>query len=292
MPHKRPHVLGRINWENPRNDPIFRQFFPLKSVMLPDHPKLTLDSLHETADSPVPGLVHRYPDKALFLGEPNSTSEKEDLYKVKISCHVIRLTAVVATSVCPTYCAFCTRSYAVGANTDTVTKTSFKPTRRRWDAVFEYIEATPQIQDVVISGGDSYYLEPGHIEHIGQRLISIPHIRRFRFASKGLAVAPIRIVDRSDGWAAALAGVAANAKRAGKSVALHTHINHPDEISWITREAAQHLLEAGVTVRNQTVLLKGVNDDVDTMSRLIRSLADNNISPVSPVSEIARAERG
>lgn len=96
-----------------------------------------------------------------------------------------------------------------------------------------------------------------------------------------MAVAPIRILDRSDGWAAALASVAAKAEAAGKSVAWHTHFNHPDEISWITQEAAQLLREARVTVRNQTVLLKGVNDDVDTMSRLIRSLADNHISPVS-----------
>ncbi|KAJ4424812.1 hypothetical protein N0V82_000531 [Gnomoniopsis sp. IMI 355080] len=246
-----PYVLSRIDWKNPRDDPIFRQFLPLKSVMLPDHPKLTLDSLHETADSPVPGLVHRYPDRALFL----------------------------ATSVCPTYCVFCTRSYAVGAHTDSVTKTFFKPTRRRWDAIFDYIEATPRIQDVVVSGGDSYYLEPDQIQYIGERLIAIPHIRRFRFASKGLAVAPVRILDQSDGWAAALARVAAKAEQAGKSVAWHTHFNHPDEISWITREAAQLLREARVTVRNQTVLLKGVNDNVDTMSLLIRSLAENNISP-------------
>lgn len=65
--HLRPYILSRVDWQNPRNDPIFRQFLPLKSMMLPDHPKLTLDSLHEEADSPVSGLVHRYPDKALFL---------------------------------------------------------------------------------------------------------------------------------------------------------------------------------------------------------------------------------
>lgn len=70
MPFNRPYMLSRIDWNNPRNDPIFRQFLPLKSVMLPDHPKLVLDPLHETADSPEPGLVHRYPDKVLFLGKP------------------------------------------------------------------------------------------------------------------------------------------------------------------------------------------------------------------------------
>ena len=62
-----PYILSRINWDDPRHDPIARQFIPLKSRMIPDHPKLTLDSLHEEADSPVKGLVHRYPDKALFL---------------------------------------------------------------------------------------------------------------------------------------------------------------------------------------------------------------------------------
>lgn len=64
-----PYILSRIDWTNPRNDPVFRQFIPAKSRMLPDHPKLTLDSLHEHADSPVNGLVHRYTDKALFLRE-------------------------------------------------------------------------------------------------------------------------------------------------------------------------------------------------------------------------------
>ena len=62
-----PYILSRINWQNPRTDPVFRQFIPLKSMMRPDHPNLVLDSLHEAADSPVNGLVHRYPDKALFL---------------------------------------------------------------------------------------------------------------------------------------------------------------------------------------------------------------------------------
>lgn len=64
----RPHLLSRIDWQDPRNDPIFRQFIPLKSLLLPDHPKLDLDSLGEDRDMPVKGLVHRYPDKALFLG--------------------------------------------------------------------------------------------------------------------------------------------------------------------------------------------------------------------------------
>jgi lysine 2,3-aminomutase len=184
--------------------------------------------------------------------------------------------------VCPTYCTFCTRSYAVGADTDTVTKASLKPTRKRWDEAFRYIENNPALQDIVVSGGDSYYLQPEHIEMIGDRLISMENIRRFRFASKGLAVCPNRILDESDPWVDALIRVSARARRAGKAMALHTHFNHPNEISWITEQASQKLYENGVLVRNQTVLLKGVNDDVETMSALIRKLADNNIQPVCP----------
>jgi lysine 2,3-aminomutase len=176
---------------------------------------------------------------------------------------------------------FCTRSYAVGADTDTVTKASLKPTRKRWDAAFEYIERTPELSDIVVSGGDSYYLQPESLAMIGERLIGIEHIKRFRFASKGLAVAPSRILDTSDGWFQALVHVSSMAKKAGKAVALHTHFNHPDEISWITEAASQKLVENGVMVRNQTVLLRGVNDSVDVMSKLIRKLADNQIMPVS-----------
>ncbi|KAK4173052.1 putative L-lysine 2,3-aminomutase [Triangularia setosa] len=246
-----PYILSRVNWKNPRHDPIIRQFLPLKSVLIPDHPMLTLDSLHEEADSPVKGLVHRYDDKALFL----------------------------PTSVCPTYCMFCTRSYAVGADTDTVTKASLKPTRRRWEEAFAYIENTPALQDIVVSGGDSYYLQPDQLRMIGDRLISMPNIKRFRFASKGLAVAPSRVLDESDGWVNALVDISNKAKKAGKAVAWHTHFNHPNEISWISKDASQKLFEEGVMVRNQTVLLRGVNDDVDTMSKLIRDLADNKVFP-------------
>lgn len=183
---------------------------------------------------------------------------------------------------CPTYCSYCTRAYGVGANTDEVIKKrAFTQSSKRWDKVFSYIEATPQLQDIVISGGDTYYLEPHHIRMIGERLINIPHIRRFRFASKGLAVAPGRLLDPEDQWVTELEKISTKAKKQGKSVALHTHFNHPSEFSWITEEAAQWLLEAGITVRNQSVLLRGVNDNIETMSTLIRKLADNNISPVS-----------
>ncbi|KAK6421468.1 hypothetical protein LTR81_005582 [Elasticomyces elasticus] len=246
-----PYILSVADWSNPLDDPVRKQFIPLASTIVQDHPQLSLDSLHETDDSHVPGLVHRYPEKVLFL----------------------------ATSVCPVYCRFCTRSYAVGGNTESVTKASMKPTKRRWEAMLAHIESTPAIQDVVVSGGDSYYLAADHLRFIGDRLLAIPHIKRFRFATKGLAVNPIHILDRTDGWTDAFVELSNKGRMLGKQVAMHTHFNSPNEITWVTELAARYLFERGVTVRNQTVLLRGVNDDLKSMSTLIRKLADLNIQP-------------
>jgi lysine 2,3-aminomutase len=107
----------------------------------------------------------------------------------------------------------------------------------------------------------------------------MPNIKRIRFATKGLAVCPNRIIDISDDWTEALISICKQGRSIGKQVAIHTHFNHPNEITWITELAARRLFERGVVVRNQTVLLRGVNDDVETMSTLIRKLADLNIQP-------------
>ena len=160
-------------------------------------------------------------------------------------------------------------------------KTRFLPIHKKWDPIFDHISQTEQIHDVVVSGGDTFALDAQQILHIGNRLLSIPHIRRIRFASKGLAVCPSRIVDEDDDWANALIEISNLGRTLGKSVALHTHFNHPNEISWITTLAAQKLFENSVIVRNQSVLLNGVNNNVQTLSLLIRSLADTNIQPVS-----------
>ena len=146
--------------------------------------------------------------------------------------------------------------------------------------MFSYIGNSTSIQDVVVSGGDSFYLEPEQIIEIGERLLSIPHIRRLRFASKGMAVCPSRILDPEDRWTDALIHVSNLGRKLCKNVALHTHFNHPNEITWITQEAAQKLYRSCVVVRNQTVLLRGVNNDLGTMKQLIKELADMNIQPV------------
>ncbi|KAH7410961.1 hypothetical protein BKA64DRAFT_570006 [Cadophora sp. MPI-SDFR-AT-0126] len=246
-----PHIISSIDWNDPLNDPLSRQFIPKKSAFQRNHPKLALDSLRETEDSPCEGLVHRYTDRCLFL----------------------------ASSHCPLYCRYCTRSYAVGGNTETVAKASLKPKLSRWNEMLEYIANTPAIEDVVISGGDSYSLAPHHLRIIGDRLLDIDHVRRFRVATKGLCVSPSRTLDPNDLWTDELIRLSNIGRQRGKHVALHTHFNHPSEFSWVTREAAQKLFQNSVVVRNQSVLLKGVNDDAETMGNLIRELGDNNILP-------------
>jgi lysine 2,3-aminomutase len=244
-----PYLIASIDWADPYNDPIRRQFIPVRSRALPDHPQLTLDSLHEQDDSPVPGLIHRYPDKALFL----------------------------PTQTCPVYCRFCTRSYAIGPDT-TIDKLALGKTPNDWKAVFAYIASRPEIEDVVISGGDTYQLSAKNITLIGESLLAIPHVRRMRFATKGLAVMPMKILS-DPAWTDALVGVVDLGRTLGKEVVVHTHFNHPNEISQITQRAANLLFERGVYVRNQTVLMRGVNDDVATMLLLVKRLEYVNIHP-------------
>ncbi|KAI2466401.1 kama family protein [Annulohypoxylon bovei var. microspora] len=246
-----PYMISRINWNDPANDPIFRQFIPMGSIMVEDHPMANNDSLNEKGDLPVEGLVHRYPDKALFL----------------------------PTSVCPTYCQYCTRSYGIGPSTETLSKDPHRMSREKIDDVFKYIASQEGLHDIVVSGGDAFYIQPDLLEEIGDRLIAAKNIERFRFATKGLAVAPHRFLDRKDPWTDALIRVSDKAKRAGKHMALHTHFNHPDEISWITEQASLRLVQSGVTIRNQSVLLRDVNDNVDTMLTLIKKLASMVIQP-------------
>jgi lysine 2,3-aminomutase len=245
-----PYLLSLIDWENPYTDPLRRQFIPLGSQLLPDHPKLGLDSLHEQADAPVAGLTHRYPDKALFL--PLNT--------------------------CPVYCRFCTRSYAVGVDTEEVEKVELRVSQERWQRAFHYIASRPELEDIVISGGDAYNLRPSQIAEIGAALLAMPNIRRIRFATKGPAIMPQKILT-DHAWTDALSRVVEQGRKQHKEVALHTHFNHPEEITGITEDAMNLLFERGITVRNQSVLQNGVNDTSDVMTLLVKRLGHVNVHP-------------
>lgn len=245
-----PYLLSLIDWNNPGDDPLRIQFLPMGSRFLPDHPKLGLDSLGEQADAPTPGLTHRYRDKALFL----------------------------AIDTCPVYCRFCTRSYAVGLNTNEVEKVSLKANSGRWDQAFAYIASRPELEDIVISGGDSFNLRADWIKEIGVRLLNMPNIRRIRFASKGLAVMPQKVLT-DDQWFASLVEVHELGRKLGKEVCFHTHFNHANEITAISQKAITRLFSEGITVRNQSVLIRGVNDTVETMSTLVKRLSYINVHP-------------
>ncbi len=245
-----PYILSLIDWEDPWNDPLRIQFIPINSGFKKDHPKLTLDSLAEQGDSPVDGLVHRYFDKVLFL----------------------------PLDVCPVYCRFCTRSYAIGGNTESVDKLRFRNAPDNWKKAFAYIASRPEIEDVVISGGDAYMLVPDRLRLIGEILLEIPHVRRMRFASKGPAVMPMKILTDT-AWTEALVDIVNLGRKKGKEVVLHTHFNSANEITDITRRSMLHLFQKGVTVRNQSVLIKGVNDTPESMIELIRKLSYMNVQP-------------
>jgi lysine 2,3-aminomutase len=245
-----PYLLSLIDWNDPYRDPLRIQFIPLASRFLPDHPKLGLDSLHERADAPVPGLTHRYFDKALFL--PLDT--------------------------CPVYCRFCTRSYAVGIDTEEVEKTHFKVDEERWRAAYQYISSRPELEDIVVSGGDAYNLRPEQIRSIGETLLQMDNIRRIRLATKGPAVMPQKILT-DDEWFDAVSYIADLGRKLHKEVALHTHFNNPREITGITRDAMHRLFERGITVRNQSVLIRGVNDDPATMKLLVKRLGHLHVHP-------------
>ena len=245
-----PYLCSLIDWENPYTDPLRIQFFPLASRLLGDHPKLNLDSLHEQEDAPVPGLTHRYPDKALFL--PLDT--------------------------CPVYCRFCTRSYAIGLDTEEVEKVNLRPNDERWKKAFQYIASRPELADIVISGGDAYQLRASHLTEIGEALLAMPNVRRMRFASKGPAVMPQKLLT-DDPWVDALTGIVEKGRKLHKEVVLHTHFNHPNEITSHTERGLDKLMERGITVRNQSVLQRGVNDTPEVMTLLVKRLGHVNVHP-------------
>jgi len=245
-----PYLLSLMNWDSPAECPIRKQFLTLASHLQPDHPMLRFDSLNEQKDSPVKGLTHRYEDKVLFL----------------------------ALDTCPVYCRYCTRAYAVGNSTAAAEKVSIKASRDRWGDIFEYLRIHKEVRDVVISGGDSFRLKASQIKELGENLLKIEHIRRFRFATKGLAIMPMKILTDND-WTDAVCDIVDKARQQYKEVCIHTHFNHSTEITEITQDAMNLLFSRGVKVRNQSVFQNGVNDTVESMVSLVKDLSHINVQP-------------
>lgn len=246
-----PYVVSLVDWSHPYRDPLRLQFVSVRSQMVEDHPMLQFDPLSEEDHSPMSGVVRRYVDRALL----------------------------VTNNTCPTYCRFCTRSYSVGKSTPALEKVVFRAGSKHWSAVLEYIASHPEIEDVLVSGGDCCCLSPGQIRQLGETLLSCENVRRLRFATRGPAVMPQLLLTHND-WLDALTEVVELGRKRGRSVVVHTHFNHPNEITAMSRDALARCFRRGIIVRNQSVLLSGVNDTVEVMSLLIKRLGFINVQPV------------
>ncbi|MFO1150223.1 MAG: lysine-2,3-aminomutase-like protein [Alsobacter sp.] len=215
-------------------DPIARQFVPdaRELVRLPEERE---DPIGDEARSPVPGLVHRYPDRVLLK----------------------------LAQVCAVYCRFCFRREMVGPGT----RAMLAPAEL--EAALAYIRADPAIWEVIVTGGDPLVLAPRRLAETVAALDAIDHVRILRWHTRLPVAAPDRMTPE---LVAALTGTR-------KSVYVAVHANHPRELTRDMRAACDSLLAAGATLVSQTVLLRGVNDDVETLAALMRGFVEARIRP-------------
>ncbi len=191
------------------------------------------DPLSEGCDSPVPNLVHRYPDRVLLL----------------------------ATGFCSTYCRYCTRSHMVAKDKCHIGKSSWLP-------ALEYIRHHPEIRDVLISGGDALSMTDSHLDYLLSNLRKIAHIEIIRIGTKVPVVLPQRIT-RS------LVGIL----KKYHPLYISIHFTHPGELTPEVAQACERLADAGIPLGSQTVLLKGINDTVETMRSLMQGLLKIRVRP-------------
>ena len=227
-----PYYLSLIDKENYKNDPVFKQAFG--SV----HELNTLNSefedpLAEEHDSPVEGITHRYPDRVLF--------------------HV--------SNICAMYCRHCTRKRKVG-------DIDYIPSRDQLKKGIDYIKNTPQVRDVLLSGGDPFMLPDEKIDWLLSEIRNIPHVEIIRIGTRMPVVLPYRITDRL---------VAILKKH--QPLWINTHFNHPREITASSKEALEKLADGGFPLGNQSVLLADVNDCPRIMKSLVHKLVQNRVRP-------------
>ena len=192
------------------------------------------DPLGEDGHSPVPGLVHRYPDRVLLL----------------------------VTNFCSVYCRYCTRARLVGASGERALR------KADIDRAIEYIAATPAVRDCLISGGDPLSLDEDRLEYVLSRLRAIPHLEFIRIGTKQPVVLPMRVTP-----------ALTKMLRRYHPLWMSLHFTHPDEVTPEVAEACGRLADAGIPLGSQTVLLKGVNDDVETLKKLFHALLKIRVRP-------------
>ncbi len=226
-----PYFISLIDPNDP-DDPIRKQVIPLSEEMQ-SFTAMMEDSLAEDRHSPVPGLVHRYPDRVLML----------------------------VTTQCASYCRYCTRSRIVGDPGQTFS-------RQEFELQIEYLKRTPQVRDVLLSGGDPLVLAPKILEEILRRLREIPHIEIVRIGSRVPVFMPMRITQELCDTLAKY-----------HPLWLNIHVNHSSEISLELEQACDRLTRAGIPLGNQSVLLAGVNDNVHIQRKLVQDLVRIRVRP-------------
>ncbi len=226
-----PYFISLIDPDDP-DDPIRKQVVPTDKEMVP-FTAMMEDSLAEDRHSPVPGLVHRYPDRVLML----------------------------VTTQCASYCRYCTRSRIVGDPAATFS-------RQEFEMQLEYLRRTPQVRDVLLSGGDPLVLAPKILEEILSRLREIPHIEIVRIGSRVPVFLPMRVTDEL-----------CDMLQKYHPLWMNIHVNHSNEISAELAQACDKLTRAGIPLGNQSVLLAGVNDNVHVQRQLVQDLVRIRVRP-------------
>ena len=226
-----PYFISLIDPQDP-HDPIRKQVIPTEAELIPFHAMMR-DSLAEDAHSPVPGLVHRYPDRVLML----------------------------VTTQCASYCRYCTRSRIVGDDSAQFSRVDF-------ERQIEYLEKTPQIRDVLLSGGDPLTLAPKLLEELIARLRAIEYIEIIRIGTRVPVFLPMRVNDELCEMLARY-----------HPIWMNIHVNHPNEITRELAEACDRLTRAGIPLGNQSVLLAGVNDCVHVQRQLVHDLVRMRVRP-------------
>jgi len=226
-----PYFASLMDPHDP-SDPIRKQILPTKGEILPFSGEME-DSLAEDAHSPVPGLVHRYPDRVLML----------------------------VTNQCASYCRYCTRSRIVGDPTKAFSSKDF-------EAQLDYLRRTPQVRDVLLSGGDPLTLSPRVLERLLTALREIRHIEIVRIGSRVPVFMPQRITDDL-----------CDLLQRFHPLWINIHVNHPKEITPELAQACDKLTRAGIPLGNQAVLLAGVNDDPHIQRKLVHDLVRIRVRP-------------
>ena len=244
-----PQMLNTIDESAFAADPIRRYMIPMfsdRATEFPSHPFAERDSLHEADMWAVEGLTHRYPTKVLA--------------------------ELLAT--CPQYCGHCTRMDLVGNNVPQVLKHRFEiKNKERYESILEYLRGTPSVRDVVVSGGDIANLPIHQLEDFLVRLVEIPNIRDVRLATKGLMGLPQHFLQ--DEVLFGLERIAHKALEHEVDMAVHVHINHARSVTPLVAEVTKKMHSMGFRdVRNQGVLLRGVNDSPRALLDLAFMLQD------------------